>query len=447
MSIASEITRLQTAKADLKTAIEAKGVTVSSSDTLDDYANLVASIPSGGSGPIEKLVNFYDYDGSLVASYSGSEVQALSELPSAPDHSADEVPLTFEEWNWTLSQIKTYNTANPDAIINVGATYHTTDGKIHLFYRITADYDGNGVRFTVNAEGTVDWGDGGAVENFSSGNVEHIYSREGLYHCIVDTSATSFVSGSGTSSDAKFWGKLIEVRLPSSITSIGSNAFSYCYGLQSIVIPSNVTNIGNNAFYYCYSLQNVVISSGVTSIKGNAFSYCYSLQNVVISSGVTSISGSAFSYCNGLQKAVIPSSVTSISGSAFSYCYNLQSIVIPSSVTSLGSYAFSGCSNLKNVVISSGVTSIENNAFSGCSCLQGIVIPSSVTSIGSNAFSSCYSLYSVFIEATTPPTLSNTNAFNTSYTKKIYVPASAVDDYKGASNWSNFASIIEAIPS
>lgn len=48
MSVASEITRLQTAKADLKTAIEGKGVTVSSSAKLDAYPALVESISGGG---------------------------------------------------------------------------------------------------------------------------------------------------------------------------------------------------------------------------------------------------------------------------------------------------------------------------------------------------------------------------------------------------------------
>lgn len=48
MSIASEISRLQTAKADLKTAIEAKGVTVPGSTKLDGYADLVDSISGGG---------------------------------------------------------------------------------------------------------------------------------------------------------------------------------------------------------------------------------------------------------------------------------------------------------------------------------------------------------------------------------------------------------------
>lgn len=50
MSIATEITRLQTTKANIKSAIEGKGVTVSSSATLDAYASLISSIPTGGGG-------------------------------------------------------------------------------------------------------------------------------------------------------------------------------------------------------------------------------------------------------------------------------------------------------------------------------------------------------------------------------------------------------------
>lgn len=59
MSIASEITRLQTAKADIKTAIEAKGVTVPSNATLDTYDDYVAQI-SGGGGDNWKLKGMVD---------------------------------------------------------------------------------------------------------------------------------------------------------------------------------------------------------------------------------------------------------------------------------------------------------------------------------------------------------------------------------------------------
>lgn len=50
MSIATELTRIQQAKADIKTAIEAKGVTVPSSATIDTYDDYVSQISGGGGG-------------------------------------------------------------------------------------------------------------------------------------------------------------------------------------------------------------------------------------------------------------------------------------------------------------------------------------------------------------------------------------------------------------
>lgn len=78
MSIATEISRLQTAKADLKTAIEAKGVTVPSATTLDGYATLVGQISSGGgatnfvSGTFTPSENNKDTYETLSIPYSGS---------------------------------------------------------------------------------------------------------------------------------------------------------------------------------------------------------------------------------------------------------------------------------------------------------------------------------------------------------------------------------------
>ena len=54
MSIASEITRLTGAKADIKTAIEGKGVTVPSSATIDEYAPYIDAISGGGSSGFTK---------------------------------------------------------------------------------------------------------------------------------------------------------------------------------------------------------------------------------------------------------------------------------------------------------------------------------------------------------------------------------------------------------
>ena len=48
MSIATEIQRIQQAKTDIKTAIEAKGVTVADTDKIDTYASKVDEIAVGG---------------------------------------------------------------------------------------------------------------------------------------------------------------------------------------------------------------------------------------------------------------------------------------------------------------------------------------------------------------------------------------------------------------
>ena len=77
--------------------------------------------------------------------------------------------------------------------------------------------------------------------------------------------------------------------------------------------------ICDSAFYFCFLLE-IVIPSSVTSIGDWAFSSCDSLSKIVIPSSVTSIGKGAFSYCDSLLEIVIPSSVTSIGDSAFNNC-------------------------------------------------------------------------------------------------------------------------------
>mgnify|MGYP000502173920 CR=1 FL=1 len=90
--------------------------------------------------------------------------------------------------------------------------------------------------------------------------------------------------------------------------------------IKSYVIPSSVTSIGDSAFSWCDSLSEIVIPSSVTSIGKGAFSCCDSLSEIVIPSSVTSIGDSAFSCCDSLSEIVIPFSVTSIGDSAFYNC-------------------------------------------------------------------------------------------------------------------------------
>lgn len=90
MSVSTEITRLQTAKADLKTSIEAKGVTVPSDTLISGYASLVDQIQGGGGLPdSDGLVDLVIANGDMTASNSSltlwyTPTYLLRYAPSTP---------------------------------------------------------------------------------------------------------------------------------------------------------------------------------------------------------------------------------------------------------------------------------------------------------------------------------------------------------------------------
>ena len=124
----------------------------------------------------------------------------------------------------------------------------------------------------------------------------------------------------------------------------------------------------------------------------------------------------------------------------------MESISLPSA-TSIGRNAFRYCYALTNVGIPL-VKTLDNSAFSYCTALTRIDIPA-VTSIASQAFYRCSSLNTLILRSDTMCTLTGTNAFvdtpianGTGY---IYVPASLLNEYASATNWSAMADQFRAI--
>ena len=133
--------------------------------------------------------------------------------------------------------------------------------------------------------------------------------------------------------------------------------------LLTVKLPQDITSIGQYAFYKC-NLAHVDVPVGVTSIGNDAFYYCYRLQSIVFPQGLTSIGNYAFQGCSSLTSAMLPITLQTIGYDAFSSCSQLTELRIPSSVRSIENNAFYGCGNLKKVyVYTVEPTSIEQNTF------------------------------------------------------------------------------------
>jgi uncharacterized repeat protein (TIGR02543 family) len=219
-------------------------------------------------------------------------------------------------------------------------------------------------------------------------------------------------------------GKSGAYSIPTSVTSIGENAFWGCSGLTSVTIPTSVASIGGGAFGYCTGLTSVAIPDGVTTIENWTFGDCFALTSVVIPSSVTSIGMYAFYGCYSLANVVIPDNVTSIGELAFASCSGLMSVAIGDSVTSIGGGAFDGCTGLTRVTIPNSVTSIGGSVFLGCTGLTKVTIPTSVTIIGSRAFADCSALTSITVETANPSYSSLDGVlFDKNQTQLIQFPA------------------------
>jgi hypothetical protein len=272
---------------------------------------------------------------------------------------------------------------------------------------------------------------------------------------------------------------LTSVLIPSTVTSIGSFAFYYCTGLKNLTIPSSVTSIDFMAFYNCTALKILNIPSSVTSISSMAFSNCSALESLNIPSSVLTIETSAFSNCTALTSISIPSSVTDIGNGAFFNCGGLINVDtgnqkyssldgvlfdkqqtsliqypssktgnynVPSSVRSIGNGAFYYCVGLTSISLPQSLNTIEYNAFGSCSGLTSINIPSSVTTVEGNILVNCTGLNSIYIANEKPLDLTNISGVFEGLNKstcKLYVPFGSSMLYSVASQWKDFANIIE----
>ena len=474
MSVASEITRINGNIAAAYTACNSKGATMPQAQNSANLANTINSISQGGGSATEKDVNFYDYDGTLLHSYTLAEAAELSALPSLPSHTG----LVAQCWNYTLAQVKSLTRK---AVI--GCNFNTDDGstKLYLSTRVGGRLPELRITLYLAAESsvTVDWGDGASSVMSNSAASPQAARVTHTYAVSVsnDDVCVRFIGGSFELGQATYsysvFGEQNNTRTPINRIQIGSNctalrqyAFFDCASLAFVTIPQTVTSIADSAFQNCFNLAAVAIPAGVTSIHNNTFQNCNSLITAAVPASVTAINSYAFYNCYGMRNIAIPAGVTNFGTAAFQNCYTLRRALIPVDVTAVSSNLYNNCYGLTEVFIPSGVTAIGNNAFNNCGRLSIVNIPDSCTDIASYAFGNCqnlsrinipagvttvhsYTLYnsfnrpeidmSAFVDPDNLPTAESTNLFYNSSPTILVANQTMLNAFSSATNWSTYA--------
>lgn len=216
--------------------------------------------------------------------------------------------------------------------------------------------------------------------------------------------------------------KIKSVIFPITLTTLKTNAFDGCNGLEKIDLSNTqIEAIENYSFRNCSNLAEVKAPNTLKSIGAASFANCKNLLKIDLSkTQVTYIGQEAFSYCMNLKEAILPENLTGLDSFAFWHCEKMEKVNI-GRITSVRPYCFQYCTSLKNIEIPDSVTYISERSFQCCSSLEKLIIPSSVTSINFEAFASCEKIQEIRIPSSV--TTISYNVFSQSAKGgKMYVP-------------------------
>ncbi len=404
----------------------------------------------------------YSFDSNLTAIYmlgAAPSVTSNFQVPIVCVCDKDALASYIDNPSFSNSTLIPYGWEYDWVTVNVEKA-----GEFAETYLTQNDYDWGAVQ-NVKVTGNINDTDLSAIKNLTS------LMKLDLSETTITALPSNFMYNRST---------LLEVKLPSTLASIGEYAFYGCKMLQAFDL-NGITTIGNSVFSGCeslpyinlqgvetignYAFQNCTKLSGIDlstvrsigsygfgactslgsadltslqTIDSYAFSGCTALKEVTFGNGLATISSEAF-YNTGLEKVVLPEGLSEIGSDAFRRCVSLKSVEMPSTLSAIQNYAFRDCTSLSQVEMKSGLISIGNQAFYGCTSLEEVAIPSTVTMIASGAFNKT-GITSFKCYAAVPPSASESfigSDMDMSRTF-LYVPPFSKDFYRNTTYWSDF---------
>lgn len=259
--------------------------------------NPVTIIKQGGGGKIPSLddpIRFFDYDGTLLYSYTAAEAAQLTSLPTPPIHAK----MATEGWTHTLAEVV------GSLYLDVGAVYHsaigTDDTSWFEFYPNASGDVTINFRQSVDSGVEIDWGDGSATERVSGTGVvsaTHTYAQATLNDypytlMLTPDSGTDLELGGGTTST-----KFVPVSSWSDYgapqrgligrAKLSAYAFQYSPITDLVLSPRTTASFGGSSLSRMDNLKALIVPftlSSASAVPASALEYTQGL-NVLVQVG------------------------------------------------------------------------------------------------------------------------------------------------------------------
>lgn len=225
------------------------------------------------------------------------------------------------------------------------------------------------------------------------------------------------------------------ITLGEGLTEIPDGLGSECMNITKIDIPESVRKIGLRAFFNS-GLTELTIPSTVMSLGRDAFGGCPNMSKVRIEDSETALQSEDYLTFN-MSSLYLG---RNIEGGVF-WETSEEEVEIGSMVTVLPDNMFVQNRQLKYVRGGENVVSIGNNSFSNCPELRSIAFGDKLKSIGDWALNGCDNLETIEIAATTPPAC-GFQVLPYSTKAALYVPLGTKTAYESTA-WANCRVIIE----
>lgn len=251
------------------------------------------------------------------------------------------------------------------------------------------------------------------AEKFSSDNYgQTIYYRtldNGNFEVAVTFKGANFSSANGEYSGKITIPKKVKYQGHNyRVTAIEPDAFRDCPQLKSVKIPPSVSSIGSSAFRNCIGVFSISLPQQLNSIEDHTFDGCRKLEQIDIPQSIKRIGRFAFRDCQRISSLFLPASALEFYSNSVNGCSMMRSINVDSMnpvfssvdgvVYSKDSSSLIRCPEGKfNIRFPQKILTVTSSSFHGCSELKQISFPPSIRTLEPSAFEECNGLDSLFL--------------------------------------------------